>query len=301
MTTVATSHLVLSLFPGAGLLDRGFEQAGYCVVRGPDTLFGQDVRSFSLVNHAGRFTGIIGGPPCQDFSRARRRPPTGHGREMLDHFRRLITEAQPDWWLMENVPTVPDMIVPSYVTQRFNLFACEFGLRQRRNRSFQFGSRDGLPIAVLRRTQSHHRLRPAALASDGEHGRPRRTFADHCELQGLPRSFDLPGLSRAAKFRAVGNGVPVPMAFAVAVAIRDRAVTTGMRLCECGCGRAVTPRAITATPACRKRQERKRRAAGSQAAGSHAASGASQIVHWWKDDCPRLDGSQVESIAYRQP
>jgi hypothetical protein len=69
-------------------------------------------------------------------------------------------------------------------------------------------------------------------------------------------------LSRAAKFRAVGNGVPVPMAFAVACAIRDRAVTTGLKLCECGCGRAISPRAITATPACRKRQERKRRARG---------------------------------------
>ena len=30
----AVSRLVLSLFPGAGLLDRGFEQAGFCVVRG---------------------------------------------------------------------------------------------------------------------------------------------------------------------------------------------------------------------------------------------------------------------------
>jgi hypothetical protein len=37
---------VLSLFPGAGLLDRGFEQAGFCVVRGPDTVFGQRVEEF---------------------------------------------------------------------------------------------------------------------------------------------------------------------------------------------------------------------------------------------------------------
>src|SRR2546427_10071710 len=73
---VVTS-LVLSLFPGADLLGRGFEQAGYCVVRGPDTLLGQDIRSFHLVEHA--FEGIIGGPPCQDFSRARRRPPSGYG------------------------------------------------------------------------------------------------------------------------------------------------------------------------------------------------------------------------------
>ena len=38
--------LVLSLFPGADLLGRGFELAGYCVVRGPDLLFGQKVEDF---------------------------------------------------------------------------------------------------------------------------------------------------------------------------------------------------------------------------------------------------------------
>lgn len=31
------TELVLSLFPGIGLLDKGFEQAGFSVVRGPVT------------------------------------------------------------------------------------------------------------------------------------------------------------------------------------------------------------------------------------------------------------------------
>jgi hypothetical protein len=39
-------ELVLSLFPGIGLLDRAFEEAGFCVVRGPDLLWGGDVRVF---------------------------------------------------------------------------------------------------------------------------------------------------------------------------------------------------------------------------------------------------------------
>src|SRR5438093_2433922 len=136
----AASHLVLSLFPGAGLLDRGFEQAGFCVVRGPDTLLGGRIEDFHAP--ASHFFGVIGGPPCQDFSRARRRPPTGHGERMLAEFTRLVTEAQPDWWLLENVPSVPDVHIAGYVTQRFNLFASEFGHAQKRNRSFQFGSRD---------------------------------------------------------------------------------------------------------------------------------------------------------------
>lgn len=248
------SRLVLSLFPGAGLLDRGFEQAGYCVVRGPDVVFGQCIETFSAP--CGHFEGVIGGPPCQDFSQARRRPPTGHGERMLAEFRRVVTEAQPDWWLMENVPTVPDVHISGYRVQRFNLFASEFGLGQRRNRSFQFGSRDGLPLTILRRTQSQFKkLAKAAMAGDTH-----RNFATLCELQGLPRGFDLPGRSRSAKIRAVGNGVPVPMAAAVAQSIRDRWVTQGhYRLCICGCGRPVTGKQVSATAACRKRIERARR------------------------------------------
>lgn len=191
--------LVLSLFPGAGLLDRGFEQAGFCVVRGPDTLLGQDIREF----HAGpgHFSGLIGGPPCQDFSRARRRPPTGYGLKMIQEFGRLVTEAQPEWWLMENVPQVPDVHVSGYRVQRFNLFAWEFFCRQRRNRSFQFGSRDGVPLLIERSSESHFvRLAKAVLAKDD-----RRNFATLCELQGLPRNFDLPGLSRSAKNSRCGQ------------------------------------------------------------------------------------------------
>lgn len=37
------SGAVLSLFPGLGLLDLAFEDAGFCVVRGPDHLWGGDV------------------------------------------------------------------------------------------------------------------------------------------------------------------------------------------------------------------------------------------------------------------
>jgi|GEM_PF-993871 len=252
----AASRLILSLFPGAGLLDRGFEQAGFCVVRGPDTVFGQRIEDFAPAAHV--FAGVIGGPPCQDFSRARRRPPTGHGQRMLDEFARVVTEAEPDWWLMENVPGVPDVHMPGFVTRRFNLFASEFGCRQKRNRSFQFGSRDGLPLVILTSTQSHfgRALAPAAMARDTH-----RNFADLCELQGLPRWFDLPGLSRSAKIRAVGNGVPVAMARAVAESIRDRAQRVhSYRLCACGCGRPLTgpERQKSATAACRKRLERAR-------------------------------------------
>jgi DNA (cytosine-5)-methyltransferase 1 len=250
-------ELVLSLFPGAGLLDRGFELAGFCVLRGPDILLGQRIESFRVPT--GHISGVIGGPPCQDYSRARREPPTGYGGKMLDQFRRVVTEARPAWWLIENVPGVPDVSIEGYTAQRFNLFAWECGSRQRRNRAFQFGSLDGVALVLERRSVSQFRnLAPAVMAKDR-----RRNFADLCELQGLPRDFDLPGLSRSAKYRAVGNGVPVMMAQLVAEAIRDRGVTLA-RLCACGCGRPIDgpSRQKSATAACRKRLERRRRPIG---------------------------------------
>jgi len=176
---------------------------------------------------------------------------------MLAEYIRIVTECDPVWWVLENVPGVPDVEIAGYVVQRFNLFASEFGVRQRRNRAIQFGYRDGLKL-VLSRGESQQNLRPAAMASDLARGRG-RTFADLCELQGLPRNFDLPGLSRAAKGRAVGNGVPVPVSKALAEAIRDRQVTQDIHVCLCNCGRPVTGKQIAATAACRKRLERARR------------------------------------------
>jgi len=49
------TSLVLSLFPGIGLLDMAFEEAGFCVVRGPDLLWGGDIHDFHPP--AGKFEG----------------------------------------------------------------------------------------------------------------------------------------------------------------------------------------------------------------------------------------------------
>lgn len=87
--------------------------------------------------------------------------------------------------------------------------------------------------------------------------------ADFCELQGLPRDFDLPGLSLAAKYRAVGNGVPVQMARVLARAVKAWSVTkTLSRVCICHCGRPVPAGKTLATAGCRKRMQRTRDAAG---------------------------------------
>jgi hypothetical protein len=50
------SGLVLSLFPGIGLLDMAFEEEGFCVVRGPDLLWGGDIKNFHPPR--GKFNGV---------------------------------------------------------------------------------------------------------------------------------------------------------------------------------------------------------------------------------------------------
>lgn len=255
----AESHLplVLSIFPGIDLLGRAFELEGYCVVRGPDPLWGQRIEGWHPT--AGAFEGVIGGSPCQDFSTARRARPTGYGVAMLAEFRRVVTEAGPTWWLLENVHQVPDLDVRGYEVQRFNIRAWECGCPQIRLRRFQFGTRDGSVLCVPRPVTRRPRVAPCAVASEGTR-QDRRTWSTFCALQGLPEDFDLPGWSTAFKYRAVGNGVPIPMGRVVAAAIRARGVTPRQRLCVCECGRPVTGMQTHATAACRKRMERRRRA-----------------------------------------
>jgi DNA (cytosine-5)-methyltransferase 1 len=254
-------QLVLSLFSGIGLLDIGFREAGFCVVSAGDLIFGQDIREFRGIS--GKFEGIIGGSPCQDFSMARRTPPTGNGLAMLAEFRRVVVECSPEWWLLENVPQVPNMEIEGYQVQRFNLNATECGSVQNRNRRFQFGTKAGF-VAIVKREQSTSAVRRCVTASEGKQA-DRRGFADFCELQGLPRNFELTEFHTAAKYRAVGNGVNVHVSRVVAAAIwectrrENESLFTDAKFCVCGCGRFVTGKQKSATDKCRKVLQKQRK------------------------------------------
>lgn len=255
------SELILSLFPGIGMLDKGFEEAGFCVVRGPDLIFGGDIRSFRVP--AGRFDGVIGGPPCQDFSKARRCEPSGNGLEMLAEFRRIVMEARPAWWLAENVPGVPNLSVEGYSWQRLDISPRDFGARQARNRHIQFGAKDGGRL-VVERYASRAEAVPTVTTGDD------RPLREVVALQGLPEGFDIPAFSRAAFRRAVGNGVHIDVARALAGAVTARHLNQSVELCGCGCGRPVAGRQSYATGACRKRMY-DRRIAGCYSPASGAA------------------------------
>ncbi len=256
-------RLVLSLFPGIDLLGSGFEAHGFCVVRGPDLLWGGDIRRFHPPR--GVFEGIIGGPPCQDDSRARRSPPTGYGEKMHAEFVRVIEEASPAWYLHESVPgskPLPDIACVGSVQfeqQRIVLSARDCGLTQRRSRIFTYGYLTDA-IVIPRVTPVSGSSQPCCMATEGK--KPgRRAWPDFCEAMGLPRDFDLPGWPIAFKYSAVGNGVPVPMAMMLAHAIQNSDNNSMVRLCQCGCGRQVEGKAVLANAGCRKRAQRIRDAA----------------------------------------
>ena len=145
-----SNGLVLSVFPGIDLLGRAFEEEGYCIVRGPDLLWGSDIRTFHPP--AGVFEGVIGGPPCQAFS-ALRHLIKHNGHEprfgnLIPEYERVVSEAAPEWFLMENVPDAPIPHVVGFETWAAMVRDKWVGGVQPRPRRFSFGTPDGRPLDI---------------------------------------------------------------------------------------------------------------------------------------------------------
>lgn len=244
--------LVLSLFPGIGLLDMAFERTGFCVVRGPDQLWGGDVKEFSPPS--GRFDGIIGGPPCQAFSRLRHLVEhNGYAvaENLIPEFERVVSTAAPRWFLMENVPDAPTPTVLGYDTKTVEFVDAWVGGDTSRRRAFTFGSacaaarRFTVSTLALHRTDpeptvcasSGARPVPVAIGGSGKVKTTARHIAtrksasamgfkttgylrDALRLQGLPPDFlDKAPFTVAGKIKVIGNGVPRAMGDAVAAAV----------------------------------------------------------------------------------
>jgi len=244
-------NLVLSLFPGIGLLDHAFECEGFTIVRGPDVLWGGCIKTFHPP--AGRFDGIIGGPPCQAFSALKRLNPHAGERfgNLIPEFERCCSEAQPEWFLMEMVPHGPVPQVDGYSVRGAVFNNRWFGEAQERTRRFSFGTRNGRPLLpeipvfesqdyVQAVTGSARRV-PVKLNASGKikrtytedgkrHGPnngPRMTVGDMLATQGFPYDMldDCP-LTESGKRKAIGNGVPLAMGRAMARAVREAIEST---------------------------------------------------------------------------
>lgn len=253
-------QLVLSLMPGIDLLGLAFKREGFCVVQGGDVIFGGDIRDEHYP--AGKFDGVIGGPPCQAFSslvhivRA-----NGHEPEfgnLIPEFERVVSEARPTWFVMENVPRAPLPSVPGYATWStlLNNRQCYADdgepAIQNRDRRWTFGDRRRGPrTALMIDTAAMFNRQYESAACGGNSGtlsrvdkrrvgkpnsiREYRTrtslleqnhktnwaFRELVRKQGLPEGFDLPPFRVDAKCKAVGNSVPIPMGRAIARAVTE--------------------------------------------------------------------------------
>lgn len=249
---ITMKHLVLSLFPGIDLFGMAFEREGFCVVRGPDIIWGQDVRTWSAIPN--RFDVVIGGPPCKMFSQAIKGNSPNEGN-LIYEYERVVEEVQPLMFVMENVPEAPLPKVSNYASSSYLLNSHEYGANQNRKRRFTFGWKpqgELQPIPFYPEDPIPHHKRepdpfPTVLASEHKYpsarlaGRKigrRLTLAEVCELQGVPELAEawcfLPrGKSKRKIYRKefeyelIGNGVEMRVGRVVA-----RAVRRGLELLE---------------------------------------------------------------------
>lgn len=169
---------ILSFFSGGGFLDMGFEQSGFEVVFSNEidedfarfykqgmTSWSEESREISFVGDIKQVSrqmvetqvdqkfGIIGGPPCQDFSiRGSKEGFEGFRGTQTYHFYEKIIDLHPDFFVMENVPglvllkktkkafnSILDLFREDYLISSSRLNALHYGVPQYRERLFIFG------------------------------------------------------------------------------------------------------------------------------------------------------------------
>ncbi|MDD5338451.1 MAG: hypothetical protein PHG35_03445 [Dehalococcoidales bacterium] len=210
--------LILSIFPGIDLLGMAFEEAGYCVVRGPDLLWGGDIHKFHPPT--GAFEGIIGGPPCvgetplANFN-------SNKGYTLWPEAMRVINEAQPEWWMLEAV-----------IRHDAPYFVCLsprwIGEKQSRKRYFHSNLditrfievslfENPIKEPCVKATELAKGFRPLKIKKEPYY--PHRPWELLCELQGLSPDFDIKPFTKAWKGIVLGNAVPLSMGREIAKAI----------------------------------------------------------------------------------
>lgn len=181
MAVVARPRAV-DLFCGAGGMSLGFEQAGFDIVAAADAdaahvrthsrnfpqcktvkadlseLSGDELRDLTGFG-GGKIDVVFGGPPCQGFSLMGKRQLQDQRNHLLLHFGRLVVQLCPRYFVLENVEglliTRARGVLSSFlravrkggyrvVAPTRVLDARDFGVPQRRRRSFLLGYQKGL-------------------------------------------------------------------------------------------------------------------------------------------------------------
>lgn len=174
----------IDLFCGAGGMSLGFEQAGFDVVAAfdrqefniathilnfPNTrafvrdlsrLDGCELRKLARVGRR-NIDVVFGGPPCQGFSVGGRRDLADPRNQLVYHFARLVRQLRPKYFVMENVKGLMQgharTVLESFLRRIKRagyavvepiqvLNAEDYGVPQRRHRTFILGCRQGLAL-----------------------------------------------------------------------------------------------------------------------------------------------------------
>jgi len=141
---------VIDLFCGVGGFSLGFEvldefEVIYAVDNDPKPLetyrhnfpdtevVEEDVKNIDEVPDADV---VIGGPPCPNFSLANKKRDPKKGMELIYEYLRLKDTANPDYWIMENVPQVTNHIARRDFP-KYRVYNCaNYGVPQKRKRCF---------------------------------------------------------------------------------------------------------------------------------------------------------------------
>ncbi len=114
---------IVDLFSGCGGLSLGFQNAGFEIKSAFDKWepavkvyrenFNHPIYDTDLGSEEGlefvkslKPQMIIGGPPCQDFSSAGKRDETLGRADLTISFANIVSETQPEWFVMENVERI---------------------------------------------------------------------------------------------------------------------------------------------------------------------------------------------------
>lgn len=167
---------IISLFSGAGVLDRGFHNAGFHTVVAneydpkicptfranfPDTnLIEGDIRNIPSEVFPKNVVGIIGGPPCQSWSEAGSLKGIKDARGQLFYeYIRVLRDTQPLFFVAENVSGMLAKRHSEAVSGFLKMFdeagydvnlkmlnANDYGVPEDRDRVFYIGFRKDLEI-----------------------------------------------------------------------------------------------------------------------------------------------------------
>ena len=175
---------VVDLFCGCGGLSLGFQNAGYDIVAAYDNwdeaikiydknfnhnVIKRDLNDTENVDDIANFHPniIIGGPPCQDYSSAGHRDESLGRANLTISYAEIVTKIRPQYFLMENVPTIQKSDKLATVLRMFHeagygitqmvLDASKCGVPQKRKRFVVIGGlgeKDGFLDEILIKGQS---------------------------------------------------------------------------------------------------------------------------------------------------